>query len=240
MSGLPTSVARGACIVLAGGLGTRLRSAVPDLPKCLAPVGERSFLDVLLAQLAAQGVRHAVLSLGYMADAVQRWLADHPPSGLQLDFVLEDRPLGTGGAMLKALTDLGLDDALVVNGDTFLDASLASMLTPLDQANGELVRMALVHMADRARYGGVAVAADGQVLEFLEKGRVDAGLINAGTYRVARAAFDGFRAGEAFSFETEVLPRLLEASKLRGVALAGSLIDIGIPDDYHRFVRLHG
>lgn len=224
------------CIVLAGGLGTRLRSAVPDLPKCLAPVGKRPFLEIQLQALAAQGVDHFVLSLGHMAGAVQdaarRFRVD-----ARIETVVEAQPLGTGGAVLHAMAEAGLDDALVANGDTFLEASLAAMLTPLRA--GERFRMAAIAVPDRARYGGVELQGS-RVSAFIEKGRQGPGLINAGLYRVQRAAFDGFERGVAVSMETQVMPALLAPGTLHAAVLDGSFIDIGVPEDYWRFCAEHG
>jgi len=225
------------CIVLAGGLGTRLRSAVPDLPKCLAPVGGRTFLEIQLETLAAAGIGPFVLSLGHLADAVleavQRFrLAD------RIDCVTEDRPLGTGGAILNALQERAIDEALVANGDTFIDADLAAMLTPLALASGEQARMAVMAVPDRARFGGVSVAG-GVVTGFSEKGSGGPGWINAGLYRVHRHAFDACAPGSNFSMEAEIAPRLVAARALHAATLTGSFIDIGVPEDYRRFCAEH-
>ena len=223
------------CIVLAGGLGTRLRSAVPDLPKCLAPVGDRSFLDLQIERLAAEGFDRFVLSLGYGADAVQRAVPGFAEAD-RIEAVVEEEPLGTGGAILHVLEQAGLEEAVVANGDTFIDAPLAAMHAPLGP--GERLRIAAVPVDDRARYGGIEL--DGtRVTAFVEKGRGGPGLINAGLYRVQRAAFDGFAPGDAFSVETQVMPALLRDYALHAVVLDGAFIDIGVPDDYWRFCAEH-
>ena len=111
------------CIVLAGGLGTRLRDAVPDRPKCLAPVGEHPFLELQLRALAAQGINRFVLSLGYMADMIQAAVKDFAVDAY-IDCVVEPHPLGTGGAILHAMRHSKLDEAIAVNGDTMVNADL--------------------------------------------------------------------------------------------------------------------
>lgn len=227
------------CIVLAGGLGTRLRSVVQDLPKCLAPVDGRPFLEIQLETLAAQGVGRFILSLGYLAPLVEQAarafrLAD------RIGVVVEPQALGTGGAVLHAMQSTGTAEALVANGDTHLEAPLAAMLEPLAAAQGEQLRMAVVPVPDRQRFGGVVLGEDGTVEGFAEKGRQGPGPINAGLYRVGRAAFEGFEPGSTFSMENDVFPRLVARRALKAAPLEGSFIDIGVPDDYFAFCRQHG
>ena len=226
------------CIVLAGGLGTRLRGTVGDVPKCLAPVGARSFLDIQLDTLFAAGVTEVVLSLGHLAEQVVAAAQKHH-AGRPVRWVVEPALLGTGGAIAHVMDTLGLDEALVANGDTHLDGDLSGMLAPLDAAHGERFRMALVQVPDRTRFGGVEVDDQGRVRGFLEKGRRDAGAINAGLYRLARAALPAHRAGP-YSLEADVLPGLVAQGAVRALAVDGSFIDIGVPEDYFRFCAAHG
>lgn len=225
------------CIILAGGLGTRLRAAVPDKPKCLAPIGARSFLEVQLDMLARQGIRRFVLSLGHLAHMVEDEAA-RLGDRFEIRTVTEHQPLGTGGAMLWALEQAGLQEALVTNGDTFLGGSLQGMLAPLDVAGDEWVRMATTDVPDRGRFGGVALQGK-RVSGFLEKGLTGAGPINAGFYRVGRACFGAHAVGSVFSFETDVLAPLAAQGKVTACATQGAFTDIGVPDDYHRFCAEH-
>ncbi len=226
------------CIVLAGGLGTRLRGTVGDVPKCLAPVGARSFLDIQLDTLFAAGVSEVVLSLGHLAEQVVAAVQTHH-AGRPVRWVVEPALLGTGGAIAHVMDALGLHEALVANGDTHLDGDLSGMLTPLKRGDGELFRMALVQVSDRTRYGGVECDAGGRVRDFLEKGQRDAGAINAGFYRLAREALPAARTG-AYSLESDVLPGLVLQGAVRALAVNGSFIDIGVPEDYFRFCATHG
>lgn len=227
------------CIVLAGGLGTRLRSAVPDLPKCLAPISGRPFLEWQLRSLSERGIDRFVLALGHGAEAVLDALKAPWAQALTIDAVIERELLGTGGAARFAMDELGLDEALIANGDTFLGGSMAPMLAPLGLAEGELMRIATVQVPDRARFGGVALDAGQCVTAFLEKGQTGAGPINAGLYRIHRSAFDGEGPG-AISMETQVMPRLVAAGALQARELAGPFIDIGVPEDYRLFdTRVH-
>lgn len=224
------------CIVLAGGLGTRLRSAVPDLPKCLAPVGGRPFLEWQLRSLFQRGVRSFVLALGHGADQVLASLQQPWAEALKISSVIERDLLGTGGATRFAMTEAGLDEALVVNGDTWLGGSLEAMLVPIDLAAGERMRMATVEVPDRARFGGVSVGVDQRVDAFLEKGQTGAGPINAGLYRLHRSVFDTEPVG-ILSMESTVMPRLVTERALSACAVAGPFIDIGVPDDYRFFTQ---
>ncbi|MDE2276653.1 MAG: NTP transferase domain-containing protein, partial [Burkholderiales bacterium] len=185
------------CIILAGGLGTRLRGVVGSLPKCLAPVGARPFLAIQLDTLFAAGVGEVVLSLGHGAQQVVDAVQALGSAGAQrpIRWVVEPELLGTGGAIAHVLEALALDEAWVANGDTYLDGDLSALHPPLDRAGGERLRMALVQVQDRGRFGGVQVDGQGRVSGFLEKGRHDAGLINAGLYRLSRAALPAARRG---------------------------------------------
>ncbi len=220
------------CIVLAGGLGTRLRSAVPDLPKCLAPIAGRPFLEWQLRSLAERGVGRFVLALGHGADQVMDALQQPWTDSLEITCVVERELLGTGGATRFAMTEANVQDALVVNGDTWLGGSLDAILAPWN--DGEFMRMATVEVPERARFGGVSVGADHRVQAFLEKGQTGAGQINAGLYRLRLSVFDGEPDG-ALSMESAVMPRLVARGALTAYQVAGPFIDIGIPDDYRFF-----
>ena len=226
------------CIVLAGGLGTRLRSAVADRPKCLAQVGARAFIDIQIDSLRAAGVGDVILSLGHMAAMVVQAVAASQV-GRPVRHVVEPALLGTGGAIAYALNTLGLDEVLVANGDTYLSGDIAGMLAPLRRSEGELFRMALVQVPDRQRFGGVAVGPDGRVAGFVEKGHAGAGPINAGLYRLCRAALPAARTG-AYSLEADVLPGLVAQQAVSARAIEGEFTDIGVPEDYFRFCAQHG
>lgn len=222
------------CIVLAGGFGTRLRSAVPLVPKCLAPIAGQPFLRWQLESLVQRGVEDFVLSLGdgfkQVLDAIQEPWAKR----LNIKYVVEDEALGTGGATRFSMMKTNLSEVLVVNGDTFLGGSLEGMLTRLDLEHGELMRIATVNVHDRSRFGGIGVDQENYVINFLEKGRADAGEINAGLYRISIQAFSD-QLYSPFSLETEVMPRLVSVRSLQAREIAGPFIDIGVPEDYHLF-----
>lgn len=232
-----TAASATTCVVLAGGLGTRLRAAVADVPKCLAPVGSRTFLEIQVESLARAGVTDVVLSLGHLADLVVDAVA-RTSLALPVRHVVERELLGTGGAIAHVLDSLGLDEVLVANGDTYLDGDVHEMLAPLDRVGGELFRMAVVHVAERARFGGIEVDGNARVSGFREKGRAGPGLINAGLYRLCRGALPPAR-GAAYSLETDVLPALAAVRSVSASVIAGDFIDIGVPSDYFRFCEKH-
>lgn len=225
-----------ACIVLAGGQGTRLRSVVADVPKCLAPVDGQPFLMRQLDSLAARGVGRFVLALGHQAALVQSAAAGWPLRP-HIEWVVEPAPLGTGGAIVFAMRETGLTEALVANGDTFLGGDLSAMLTPL--AADEAVRMSVVTVPDRGRFGGVSIDAAGRVERFLEKGAQGPGPVNAGFYRVRASALPR-QTDTSFSFETAMLPTLAQARQLSAVQIDGDFIDIGVPQDYWRYCEGYG
>lgn len=229
---------RQTCIVLAGGLGTRLRSAVADVPKCLAPVGGRPFIEIQIAALVHAGVDEVVLSLGFLADKVIDAVG-RMDGRQRVRHVVEAELQGTGGAVAFAMDRMGLEEALVVNGDSYLDGDISGMLTPLDASAGELFRMAVVRVLDRGRFGGVQIDRQGQVLGFWEKGQQGPGEINAGLYRLRRDALPAGRKG-AFSLEAEVLPGLVRRGAVRALSVHGCFTDIGVPEDYFRFCAQHG
>ena len=211
---------------------------MPDKPKCLAPVGDRPFLELQLRTLTRQGFNHFVLSLGHMATMVRQAAQGFEVDAL-IECVVEELPLGTGGAVLHAMRESGLEEAAVVNGDTFIEADLSPMLGPLNRADGEQFRIGTIVVEDRSRYGGVQ-ATDGRVQRIEEKGFSGPGSINAGLYRLCTDAFLGFSPGTAFSMETAVMPTLLRRRALYAASLVGEFIDIGIPHDYRRFCALQG
>lgn len=222
------------CIVLAGGLGTRLRNAVPSVPKCLAPIGAQPFLRWQLESLSQRGVEHFVLSLGSGFSQVLEAIQEPWAKNLKIEYIIETHTLGTGGAARFAMVEFNINEALVINGDTFLGGSLDHMFAPLEVEGGEIMRIATVNVQDRSRFGGIEVDEGNYVINFLEKGQVGPGLINAGLYRIGIAAFSD-QPSSAFSMETVVMPKLVVRRSLRACELTGPFIDIGIPDDYYHF-----
>jgi D-glycero-alpha-D-manno-heptose 1-phosphate guanylyltransferase len=221
-------------IVLAGGFGTRLRSVVTDLPKPMAPVAGRPFLEHVLWGLSRQGVRRAVLSVGYLHEKIVGHFGPRFEN-LALTYVVEDTPLGTGGAIAAALPHCHSEAVLVLNGDTWLDLPLAPLLA-LWRAHREPVIVAR-EVPDVSRYGALDVdgqASGRRVLRFAEKGRSGPGLINAGVYLLPNDVFGGRPPASPFAFEAGFLAPLVASASVRAFVCSGEFIDIGVPEDYER------
>lgn len=219
-------------IVLAGGLGTRLRGMVPDLPKPMATIAGRPFLEILLDQLAAKGFGRIVLSVGHMAEKI---VGHFGPgyAGMVLDYSIEDRPLGTGGALRLALSRIEADHAFIFNGDTFLDLEVDAVERQWQERRRPIIICKAVQ--DSGRYGAVALDRTGRLLSaFIEKGATGPGLINVGCYVFPRGQLDAFPAGEPFSLEADYLAKAIPALEVEVFRTRGEFIDIGVPEDYQR------
>ena len=221
-------------IVLAGGLGTRLRARVADLPKAMAPIGGRPFLEYLLDRLDAAGFRSVVLATGHLSERIEAHFGLRY-RGLALSYSRESRPLGTGGAVLQALRAMPDHPTLVLNGDTWLDLDLGAFLRWCD-VQPAADAMVLRPLLDVARFGSVVLEGD-RVVAFGEKARTGPGLVNAGIYRLRRATFDAFEPPAVFSIENDFFHRHARALRMRGFVTNGNFIDIGVPEDYDRAQR---
>lgn len=228
-------------IVLAGGLGTRLRQVVPELPKPMAAVNGRPFLEHLLDYWAEQGVKRFILSVGYKRDVIVGHFG-HRYRSTDIVYAIEDQPLGTGGGLLTALKHLtGPDPFLVMNGDTFFEVDLGSMRRFHETREAEIT-IALRKVDANTRYASVSVGKDGRIIAFDSKARMAGNaLINGGVYLATRPIF-GERAAQIrgpISIEDELYPRLLSAGvRIYGYPSQGRFIDIGIPEDYRRAAAL--
>ncbi|MCW3466804.1 nucleotidyltransferase family protein [Chitinophaga nivalis] len=218
------------CIVLAGGLGTRLRSVVADKPKCMAPVGDQPFLYYLLQYLHRQGITHAVLSLGYKSEQVISW-CEQTPLPLRVSFTVEREPLGTGGGILHALPAISGEAVFIVNGDTYFDVDLAAFRQFHQQQHSQL-SLALKPMQQFDRYGSITLDGQQRITAFHEKRFCEAGLINGGIYLTSPAYLKSLSLPEKFSFEQSVLEPQVTAGNLYGFVSDTYFIDIGIPEDY--------
>ena len=221
-------------IVLAGGLGTRLRSKVADRPKAMAPVAGRPFLAFLLDKLLDSGCDSLLLSVGYLRQVIVDEFQDNY-RGLPIRYVVEETPVGTGGAIRLALAQAQQDSVLVLNGDTYLDADFAAMLA-FHLSAGRPMTMAIAQVEDTARYGGVLLD-ESRVSGLLEKGRQGRGWINAGAYFLERQFPWPAHLEDRFSFETDVLMPCLDSLEPAAFLCPGYFLDIGIPEDLDRAQR---
>ena len=217
-------------IVLAGGFGTRLRQVVADVPKPMAPIAGRPFLEILLGSLARKGFVRVVLSLGFMAEKI----SDHFGArfaGMDIAYVVEDTPLGTGGAIRLAFEACTQDHVFVFNGDTYLDLEVQSL-----EQQWQAKRHPIVvgrQVSDTSRYGRLVIDG-GHITCFAEKGIAGSGLINAGCYVLATDALARFPLNQPFSIETDYLVPEVTSATVEVFVTEGMFIDIGIPEDYAR------
>lgn len=229
-------------ILLVGGFGTRLRSVVGDVPKPLAPVGDKPFLERLLVDLSAQSVERVILSAHYGAERFEEFSAgwNSRRKDLRLEVVVEAQPLGTAGALRFVISTLGLKGRVRIgNGDTWIengyrDLELAALV------HGDAATLGLTHVDSVERFGAVSSDAGGRVKAFIEKGGAQGpGWISAGVSSFIAQDLLDFPQGP-LSLERDVYPRWLAEGRLYCTRLQGAFKDIGVPDDYRDFVDRFG
>ena len=219
-------------IILAGGLGTRLRAAVPDVPKCMAPVAGNPFIWHVLQYLKAQGVESYIISLGYQSEMIKKYMQQEF-GNLTCTFVIEDQPLGTGGAV-KLACDAALErDVIVMNGDTLFTVDL-ERLSSFHKQHEALCTLSLKPMNNFDRYGVVEVNQENAVQSFKEKKYYAKGLINGGVYALNVEMFTSLGLPDIFSFEKDFLEVYCHSQKMRGLVQEEYFIDIGIPEDLEK------
>lgn len=221
-------------IVLAGGLGTRLLSIVSDVPKPMALVAERPFLQYVLDDLNDKGVKHVVIAVCYMKECIMDFFKNEYYKNIRIDYSIEDKPLCTGGAIKKALELCHEDYVIVVNGDTYFDVNLNDMSKEITLDINVLI--AIKKMNKFSRYGEVKIDNEFYIVEFSEKKYCEDGFINGGIYIVKRNSLKKYP--EKFSLENDYFHDLLVERKMKAYVSQGFFIDIGIPEDYKRAQKL--
>lgn len=220
-------------VLLVGGMGTRLQSVLPTTPKPLAPLGEISFLELLILQLRSQGIRRLVMCTGHRAEQIDKECGDGQKWEMAIEYSRESQPLGTGGALKFAEPLLRQsDEFLVMNGDSFLEFDFQQFLEFHRQHYGQ-ASLAVRNVPDASRYGAVQLASDKRVTGFCEKNNSGApGVVNGGVYLFNRAVLQHFPDGPS-SLERDIFPLLLNHG-VYAMEQSGIFIDIGTPDDYAR------
>lgn len=219
-------------VVLAGGFGTRLRETVPDLPKVLAPVAGRPFLSYIIDYLRMEGIQKFIFSLGYMWGKIESFLQKEYTT-LDYTIIIEEEPLGTGGAIRLAAERSSSDDIIIVNGDTLYKVPVNDLFNYHISKNAECT-LGLKTMQEFDRYGVVEVNADGQVIAFKEKQHYSEGLINGGTYILNRKSYLSHSLPGKFSFEIDYLEKYYHEGRFYGFVQNDYFIDIGIPTDFQK------
>jgi NDP-sugar pyrophosphorylase family protein len=239
-----TALADIPALILAGGAGTRLRTVVSDLPKSMARVAGRPFLELQIGWLARQGVRSIVLCTGYLHEHVQDHFGDGRALGVHVEYSVERSPLGTGGALKLAEPLTGRGPFLVLNGDSFLDVDLADLLRAHSAhrtANASCVgTLVLCTVPDAREFGSVQLDAQRRVVRFDEKSEAQAGpaLASAGVYCLEPDLLELVAPGGSVSLEREIFPLALSKHlALFGQPVEGGFVDIGTPRGYERMCR---
>ena len=217
-------------VILAGGLGTRLRRVVSDRPKVMAEINGRPFLSYLLDQLAKAGIARVVVSTGYMAAYIEEHIGlKH--KGLLVDYSREDTPLGTGGALKIAGHMLDTKYCLVMNGDSYAEFDPVSLLTAHEKSSAKIT-LVVKAVVDSSRYGTVRMGEDNTIKAFTEKsGATEGGLINVGIYLINTTELQEIPDDKPCSLEYDFLPRMT-GKGLYGFEISGRFIDIGTPKSY--------
>jgi D-glycero-alpha-D-manno-heptose 1-phosphate guanylyltransferase len=215
-------------IVLAGGLGTRLQSVVSDVPKPMAPIEDKPFLEYILRYLKKNGITRVVLSVGYKWEVIKEYFGNTFDE-IELIYSVEMEPLGTGGAIKKAMSQVLSEKAYIINGDTFFDVNLHH----LNLKNSSKLMLSLKQMEKFDRYGCVESDNNGFVTSFTEKGYRETGNINGGIYLASKDIFDGFNLENIFSFE-EFMKNEFKELMISSIVFNNYFIDIGIPEDYKK------
>ena len=220
-------------IILAGGLGTRLRDVIKDTPKCLAEINGNPFLFYVINNLQYNNVSRFIFSLGYLSQDVVYFLESNFKD-LNYTCVIEDEPLGTGGAIKLALKESTEEIVIITNADTYFNFNLNDLIKFHIQKKA-IVSICLVEMQNYDRYGTVLLNNDEIVIDFVEKKFTEKGTINAGFYCINKSHFlNKTLSMFNFSFEKDYIENEIVGNKIYGLLFSGTFIDIGIPEDYYK------
>ncbi|MEI2694496.1 MAG: sugar phosphate nucleotidyltransferase [Saprospiraceae bacterium] len=219
-------------IILAGGKGSRIQHILPNLPKCLAPVNGKAFLQYQINYLLQSGIEHFIFSLGYLSEQVIGYLNSQFPS-LNKTLIVEDQALGTGGAIAKAIQAAKSSHVFITNGDTYFPADLELMERLFHQKHADLI-LATTEIENPDRFGSLDFDDDGRIKHFHEKKPISKAYINAGFYLISKQAFLNCKLKAVFSFETEILEKKINDWKIYAAPMEKLFIDIGVPEDFSR------
>lgn len=218
-------------IILAGGFGTRLKTVVNDLPKPMAPVNGEPFLNYQLTYLKHFGVKKVIFSVGYLAEKIQDYYKSSF-NELEIKYVIEENPLGTGGGIRLGLEHCTDEFALVLNGDSFFDVDLHEFFK-LHTNETSQFSLALRKVNDSSRYGTIETDANDRIISFMEKtNRMKEGRINGGVYILNKELYLKTTPSGNFSIEKDFFEKQLDKLSIKGFEFTGYFIDIGIPEDY--------
>ncbi len=219
-------------IILAGGLGTRLKGVISDIPKPMAPINGTPFIQHLFNYLIEQKITHVVLAVGYKHEVIEQYFGKKYKT-LAIAYAVEHEPLGTGGGIANALNFVKSNEVFLLNGDTFFDVDLTALYAQHKLSKADLT-LSLKPMHDFNRYGTVEYDLNNRIVLFNEKKAVKKGFINGGVYVITKQLFSSFSASEKFSFEQNIMEKGVNRFNMQAHVCKGYFIDIGIPEDYER------
>ena len=219
-------------IILAGGFGTRLQTVVNEVPKPMAPVGGRPFLEYVMDHCKLYGIEKIILAVGYKHEIIIEHFSDNY-RGIQLEYSIEHEALGTGGGILQAAQMLEEEAFFVLNGDTLFKVDLQELGKLYEEKKAGMV-LALCEMKNFDRYGIVALNEEQRVLSFIEKQYQSKGNINAGVYVLNNEILRRSKLRGRFSFEKDFMEAFVGSYQFYGSVSSDYFIDIGIPEDYRR------
>ena len=223
-------------IILAGGFGTRLKKRIEAIPKPMAPVNGRPFLEYIMDHLLGFGVNHFILSTGHLSDTIENHFGSLY-RGAKVTCSREEKPLGTGGAIKRALNICSSEEILVANGDTLFTANI-NALEELHRRSGADITIALLTLQDRSRYGSVVTNEGNRVIAFNEKRATGgSGVVNGGIYIINKNVMLSYTLPEQFSIELDLFMPNLKDLRIYGYRSDDYFIDIGTPGDYERAIR---
>jgi len=221
-------------LILAGGLGTRLRKIVNNIPKVMVSIKEKPFLEYLILQLKKYNLNDIILCTGYLKEKIMDYFGDDNHLGVNIIYSQEIKPLGTGGAIKFAEHLVLEDNFLVMNGDSFFDIDLDKLISYHFDKKA-IATMALVKVKDTRRFGVVKISKNGKIKSFTEKSeKTDSILVNSGIYVLNKEIFKYIPECKPISLEKEVFPKLIYSNRFYGISFNNYFIDIGIPEEYKR------
>lgn len=221
-------------IILCGGLGTRLRSIVSNVPKSMAPIQGIPFMQLQLEKLKMAGCNKVVFAVGYKKELIENYFKNDF-LGMELVYSKEEEPLGTGGALKQALDYITEDFAIVLNGDVYLDIDF-NKLIDRHINTGAVYTLAIKPMENFDRYGNIIFEGD-KIIAHIEKKPTNKGYINLGCYVVNKNIFINMNMPNKFSLETDYLTNNITKRLHSYYIYDGYFIDIGIPEDYEKFLK---
>lgn len=221
-------------VILTGGQGRRMRIVSNAIPKVMLPLRKKPFLEYIISHLRKQGLTDIILSVGYKSAVIKEYFGDGRRFGVRIRYCREDKPLGTGGALVKAAGRVSGSSFIAMNGDSYQNVSFKKLIS-FHRKKKALCSVCLRKEKKAQRYGSVRLDHNARVRGFVEKDAATAGpsWVNAGIYCFEKKIFSGYPPDKRISVEKEIFPELARSGKLYALASRASFVDIGVPEDYH-------